>query len=129
MSFIEVLRRIAPTLETSDIPYMITGSIAASYYGFTRATQDLDIVISATPEKLQTLMRQLPPREYYAMLQDALDAYRHCSMFNVLDMVSGWKIDFIFQKTAPFHQEAFQRRKSVTFEGVLTSMIDTEDLI
>ncbi len=129
MSFVEVLRRIAGKLDQSDISYMITGSIAASYYGLTRATQDLDIVISATPEKLKTLIHLLPKEDYYAVLQDALDSHRCRSMFNVLDMKTGWKIDFIFQKLAPFHEGAFRRRRSVTFEGVLTSMITAEDLI
>jgi hypothetical protein len=44
-------------------------------------------------------------------------------------MNTGWKIDFIFKKSAPFHEEAFRRRKAVTFEGVPTSMISGEDLI
>lgn len=129
MSYVEVLRRIAPKLEKSDIPYMITGSIAASYYGLARATQDLDIVISSSPEKLRTLIELFPQTEYYAMLEDALDAYRHQSMFNVLDMVSGWKIDFIFQKSGPFSRTAFERCKPVNFGGVASSMISVEDLI
>jgi len=45
MSYVEVLRSIVPRLEQSEIPYMITGSIAAAYYGLGRATYDLDIVI------------------------------------------------------------------------------------
>lgn len=110
MSFIEVLREVSARLEQSQIQFMITGSIAASYYGLTRATQDLDIVISADPEKLKHFMQLFPPKEYYAPLHDALDAHHHQSMFNVLDMVGGWKIDLIFQKSTPFHREAFQRR-------------------
>jgi len=129
MSFVEVLREVAVRLDQSAIPYMVTGSIAASYHGLTRATQDLDIVISADPEKLKTLMGLFPAQDYYAPLQDALDAYRHRSMFNVLDMLHSWKIDFIFQKSTPFHQQAFQRRKPVAFEGVPTIMITAEDLI
>ncbi len=129
MSFVEVLRRVAPKLEQSNIPYMITGSIAASYYGLARATQDLDIVISAGPAELKSFIQLLPQEEYYASLQDALDAQRHQSMFNVLDMSTGWKVDLILQKSAPFHREAFRRRKGVTFEGVPTSMISGEDLI
>lgn len=129
MSFVEVLRRIAPRLEQSDIPYMITGSIAASYYGLTRATQDLDMVISANPVKLKHLIQLLPKEEYYAELNDALEAHRHQSMFNVLDTVRGWKIDFILRKSSPFHVEAFERRAGVTFEGVPVSMISKEDLI
>lgn len=125
----EVLRSIVPKLEQSDIQYMVTGSIAASYYGLARATYDLDIVISSTPEKLKDFISLLPREEYYAVLQDALDAWRHQSMFNVLDTVQGWKIDFILQKSAPFHREAFQRRKPVTYEGVPTCLISGEDLV
>jgi len=129
MSFVEVLRRIAPKLEQSHIPYMITGSTAASYYGHVRATQDLDIVISAGPEELRALIHLLPEEEYYARLEDALDARRYQSMFNVLDTTTGWKIDLIFRKGARFHLEAFRRRKPVTFEGIPTFMISGEDLI
>jgi hypothetical protein len=125
----EVLRSIVPKLEQSDIQYMVTGSIAASYYGLARATYDLDIVISATPEKLKDLISLLPKEEYYAVLQDALDAWRHQSMFNIIDTTRGWKIDLILQKSASFHREAFQRRKTVTYEGVLTCFISGEDLV
>ncbi|HEX2329934.1 MAG TPA: nucleotidyltransferase [Candidatus Angelobacter sp.] len=129
MSFVEVLRRVAARMEQSEVPYMVTGSIAASYYGLVRATQDLDIVISAGADGVKRLMNLFPEEEYYAPLQDALDALRHNSMFNVLDMTSSWKIDFIFSKPAPFHREAFERRRAVTFEGVPTFMISPEDLI
>ena len=71
MSFVEVLRQIASRLEACDIPYMVTGSIAASYYGLARATYDLDIVISATPEKLKSLIQLLPKEDYYAVLMDS----------------------------------------------------------
>jgi predicted nucleotidyltransferase len=129
MSYADVLQSIVSRLEQSEIPYMITGSIAAAYYGLARATYDLDIVISATPDKLKKLIELLPKEQYYAVLQDALDAHRHHSMFNVLDTTRGWKIDFILKKPAPFHEEAFRRRLEVTFEGVSASMISAEDLI
>jgi len=129
MSYVEVLRSIVPRLELSEIPYMITGSIAAAYYGLGRATYALDIVTEATAGKLKNLIELLPKEQYYAVLQDALDAQRHRCMFNVLDTTSGWKIDLILKKPAPFHEEAFQRRLAVVFEGVPTSVISAEDLI
>ena len=129
MNHAEVLRSIVPKLEQSDIPYMITGSIAAAYYGRNRTTYDLDIIISATADKLKNLIELLPKDQYYAVLQDALDAHRHHSMFNVLDTTSGWKVDLILKKPGSFHEEAFQRRLAVTFDGVPTSVISAEDLI
>jgi hypothetical protein len=129
MNYVEVLRAIGPRLEQSEIQYMITGSIAAAYYGQNRATYDLDIVISASSDKLRNLVALLPKEQYYAVLQDALDAHRHHSMFNVLDTTTGWKVDFILKKPAPFHEEAFRRRMAVVFEGVPTFVISAEDLI
>ena len=129
MNYVGVLQSIIPRLEQSDIQYMITGSIAAAYYGLARATYDLDIVISATEDKLKKFIGLLPQDQYYAVLQDALEAHRHRSMFNVIDTTSGWKIDFILKKPGPFHEQAFQRRLAVTFEGMSTSVISAEDLI
>ncbi len=129
MSFVEVLRRVTARLHESKVPYMVTGSIAASYYGLVRATQDLDIVIAADADAVKRLMSLFPESGYYARLQDALQALRHSSMFNVLDMESSWKIDFIYRKPAPFHRQAFERRRPVTFEGVPAFMVSLEDLI
>ncbi len=126
MNYAEVLHSIVPRLEQSDIQYMITGSIAAAYYGLGRATYD---VISATADKLKKLVELLPKERYYVVLQDVLGAYQHCSMFNVIDTASGWKIDFILKKPGPFHEQAFQRRLAVTFERVSTSVVSAEDLI
>lgn len=129
MSFIGVLRGISAKLDRADIPYMLTRSFAAAYFGHTRATQDIDIVIAPDPEQLRALVASLPSSEYYVVLRDAIDAHRQQSMFNIIDMATCWKIDMIFQKRDPFHLQAFQRRKRVTFEDVPTWVISPEDLI
>jgi hypothetical protein len=51
MSYVEVLRSIVPKLELSEIPHMLTDSIAAAYYGLGRATYDLDIVKMGESER------------------------------------------------------------------------------
>jgi hypothetical protein len=42
---LEVLITVTGRLETADIPYMITGSMAANYYTVPRMTRDIDIVV------------------------------------------------------------------------------------
>src|SRR2546423_10236590 len=108
---------------------MMTGALPAAYYGLGRANYDLAVAISATADKLKKLIELLPKEQYYAVLQDALKAHRHRCMFNILDTTSGWKIDFILKKPGLFHEQAFQRRLAVTFDGVPTSVISAEDLI
>jgi hypothetical protein len=81
MSFPEVLQRITLALDRSGVAYMLTGSFASAYYGSLRSTQDIDLVIAATPQQLQTLIQSLPSGEYYADLDAALEAFMRESMF------------------------------------------------
>jgi len=52
MSTPEVLRRIVVALDQAGISYMLSGSFASTYYGAPRTTQDIDLVIAATPAQL-----------------------------------------------------------------------------
>lgn len=125
----EVFRQITNALNLAGIPYMLTGSFASNLYGMGRATQDIDLVISATPDQMAPFLNSLPKSDYYFDLDAAKDAARRRSMFNVLDMSSGWKIDLIFQKHGPYHQQAFQRRTPAEVDGVPVVAATAEDLI
>src|SRR5262245_58074684 len=128
MDFREILRRITETLDASGIQYMLVGSFAASYYGYFRATADIDFVIDANPEQLQKFIQELKNRDYEQM-DDALAAWRNRSMFNVMDRPAAWKIDFIFLKPRPYSSEEFRRRKQGSFEGVPLVVASPEDVI
>lgn len=108
---------------------MITGSFASNFYGIPRTTRDIDIVIAAGPEQLKNLTRQLQDKNYYAQIEDALDALRHHSMFNAIDPSMVWKIDFIMRKPAIFSQEAFRRRVLGEIAGITVQVSTAEDLI
>jgi hypothetical protein len=124
-----VFQNIIAALNQAEIPYMLTGSFASNIYGEGRATQDIDLVISATPNQLSILHGLLPASDYYFDLKSAIEAARQKSMFNVLDMASGWKIDFIFVKPDPYHQEAFSRRTAAVVDGVPLIAVTVEDLM
>lgn len=51
----EALERVIDLLERLRIPYMVTGSIAASYHGRPRATHDADVVIDPAAGQLDEL--------------------------------------------------------------------------
>jgi hypothetical protein len=113
MSASEVLRRISVALDRAGIAYMLTGSFASAYHGAPRSTQDIDIVIAAKPEQLRRFVEYLPSGEYDADLDAALEAHRRESLFNVIDLATGWKMDLIIRKSRAFSQEEFGRRQSV----------------
>src|SRR5438046_8136723 len=118
MSATDILYRISAALNRAGIAYMLSGSFASAYHGTPRATQDVDIVIAATIDQLRTFVHLLPADEYYVDLNTALDAHKRQSLFNVIDMVTGWKIDFIIRKSRAFSEEEFRRSTPVTLHGV-----------
>jgi hypothetical protein len=125
----DTLARIAAVLDKTGIPYMLSGSFASAYYGAPRSTQDIDIVIEASVHQLRTFAQSLPSDEYYVDLNAGLEAQKHQSMFNVIDLSTGWKIDLIIKKSRPFSQEEFQRRQAITVEGLLLFVATAEDVI
>ena len=116
-------------VEEAGIAYMLVGSYASSYYGPARATQDYDIVISSTEAQVRDFVGRLPNDRYYVNLNTALDALARNSMFNVLDLRSGWRFDFIFCRSRPFSQSEFSRRTRQEVQGVSTYIASAEDVI
>ncbi len=129
MSAPEVLQRISAALDHAGIAYMLTGSFASAHYGSPRSTQDIDLVIAATVEQLTSLVQSLPSDEYYVDLDAALEARRRESLFNIIDMATGWKIDLIFRKSRRFSQEEFARRQQINLQGLRLFVASAEDVI
>jgi predicted nucleotidyltransferase len=125
----EVLRKITAALDQAGIAYMLTGSFASASYGAARSTQDIDLVIEATPAKLRAFIESLPSHEYYADLDTALQAYTRQSQFNVIDLATGWKIDLIIRKSRAFSREEFTRRQSVNLQGIHLFVASAEDIV
>jgi hypothetical protein len=129
MSAPQVLQRITAALAHAGIAYMLTGSFASAHYGAPRSTQDIDLVIAATVAQLTTLVQNLPSDEYYADLDAALEARRRESLFNIIDLATGWKIDLIFRKSRLFSQGEFARRQQVNLQGLRLFVASAEDVI
>lgn len=123
------LARVAKVLDRTGIAYMITGSFASAYYGAPRSTQDIDIVIEASAQQLQTFGNSLPSDEYYLDVHAAVEAEKRQSMFNVIDLSTGWKIDLIIRKARAFSEEEFRRRQLIIVEGLSLFVATAEDLI
>jgi hypothetical protein len=56
VSLSEFLSRIAEYLAEAGVPFMLTGSLAAAYYGSPRATQNVDLVIDPGEPQLIRLV-------------------------------------------------------------------------
>jgi hypothetical protein len=124
-----VFEKLRTALERVGIPYFVTGSFASSAHGIPRSTNDIDIVISPSREQLSQLLQMFPESEFASDLEDAFDALKRKSLFNIIDYATMWKVDFIIKQPTPFDASRFARRGVVDIAGVLLQTASPEDIL
>ncbi len=55
MSLVELLQTVVEALDRAGIPHMVAGSVASTFHGEPRATQDIDFVIDPDATALRAL--------------------------------------------------------------------------
>jgi hypothetical protein len=125
----DTLREIVARLESCGIAYMLVGSVAALAYGHTRSTRDFDMVIEARAPALRKFVRSLPEARFYVAEEAAMEALEHETLFNVIDMGTGWKADLIPRKARAFSEVEFARRTRVEVLGSPMFVASLEDVI
>jgi hypothetical protein len=129
----QIIQAISPLVtlfERFSIPYYIGGSVASSFHGNRRATQDVDIIAAIQLHHVQTLVKLLE-NEYYIDAAMIRDAIRHQSSFNLLHNDTGIKIDIFVLKTSAFAQHELSRaRQEIIEPGTRPFYVATpEDII
>lgn len=123
------LSRLTVKLAAAGVPNMVVGSFASSFHGVPRSSQDLDLVIDPQPDSLRRFLADLPPADYYADGDAALDALHRRGQFNVIDMVTAWKADLIVRKARPFSVEEMRRRIEGDLLGAHVFVASAEDTL
>lgn len=108
---------------------MITGSVASSLQGEPRSTHDIDIVIAIRRSQVVKLVENFPPPDFYLDEASILDAINGRSMFNLLDVNNGDKIDFWMLTNEPFDRSRFSRKVCEKFMGLKMQVSTPEDTI
>jgi hypothetical protein len=110
----DALRRALALLDHHAIPYMLTGSVAASFHGRPRATHNADVVIDPDrAEQLEAFVSDLLGAGFHVNSRGARQAFEERRQFNAIEMESASKIDFIVRKDRPFSRTQFGRRRRV----------------
>ena len=114
--FLDILR----TLERIGAPYMIIGGFAATMYGITRTTYDIDIVVDLKEQHIQELAATYPPPRYYADPQQMRNSIRMGISFNIIDGKRGEKADLSPLTRDSRYRYAFERRirQQITWSGM-----------
>jgi hypothetical protein len=104
--FLDILLK----LEELDIPYAIIGGFAATIYGNTRSTYDIDIVVDLEEDHIQKLAAAYPSPRYYADPHQMRNAIQIGTSFNIIDTERGEKADLFPLSMDPRYDSAFEHR-------------------
>jgi predicted nucleotidyltransferase len=123
---LEIFRDVVKKLNSNNISYMVSGSIAMIYYSIPRMTRDIDIVIKIGDiEDFYNAFKD----EYYTDIRTIQDAVKNRSMFNIIHLKEAIKIDFIIRKDTEYRKIEFERRKQIEIDGFKVFIVTIEDLI
>jgi hypothetical protein len=124
----DLLKRLVAKLAETGVPFMIVGSVAASYHGHPRSTLDIDAAVDADEETLCRFAGSLG-EGYYVSKESVREAARSRTAFNVIDDASGYKAVLIVRKERPFSRMEFRRRIRIDAMGITLEMATAEDVI
>lgn len=125
---IDILKLICQRLEANNIPYMLTGSLAANFYATPRMTRDIDIVLEIFELDVSKFFHVFQA-DFYINEASILDAIKHQSMFNIIHNETIFKVDFVIRKKSSYRAEEFQRRRRMELDGIPIWIVALEDLI
>jgi len=125
---LDVLKLVSGRLDRAGIAYMISGSIALSYYAQPRLTRDIDIVVELNPNDAERLA-DLFANDFYIDAEMIRDAVARDGMFNAIHYESVMKIDFIVRKDTPYRQQEFLRRCPIEVDDMTLWFVTAEDLL
>ncbi len=122
------LRDVCARLDGAGIAYMLTGSLAMSFYARPRMTRDIDLVVAFEALKAEQLVGALGP-DYHADAGAIEAAIRGARPWNIIYLPSVVKIDLIPRKDTAYRRAEFERRHKVELAGVPLWIVSIEDLI
>ncbi len=103
---------IAEKLDLLEVPYVLGGSVASSFFGEPRTTVDVDFAVQLARQSLDQMLDTWG-LDFYIPENSASIAVANRSSFNVLHHASGIKVDlFVLGHTILDHHQ-FQRRVHV----------------
>jgi hypothetical protein len=122
------LRDVCARLDGEGIGYMLTGSLAMSYYATPRMTRDIDLVIALDAAQADRLVGLLGS-DYHADAAAIRAALAASRPWNLVHLPTVVKIDLIPRKNTAYRRAEFERRRRIDLAGVPLWIVSIEDLV
>lgn len=128
MTNVEKTAIVVDALNSLDIPYMLTGSLASNLYGIVRATKDADFVVQVDAAGITRIAAQLTEHftlDPQASFETVTMTYRYVLLSRDGDL----KVELFLLSDEPYDQERFRRRTRGIFSGRPAWVPTAEDVI
>ena len=96
LSELDILKDVTNKFDDLSIQYMLTGSLALSYYTQPRMTRDIDLVVEIVPALIDKIEDRFKS-EYYVSFDAIKEAVEKDLMFNIIHTGSTIKVDCIIR--------------------------------
>lgn len=119
-------RELFELLNANDVKYLLIGGYAVGYYGYPRATNDIDVFVADDHANSRNLVKALSEfgfsgenlsEELFTQKKSIIEMGVEPMMIQIMNFASGISFD-----------EAYARRVVVRIEGVDVSLISKDDL-
>jgi hypothetical protein len=104
-----VALEMAALLERLHMPPLAAGSLASSFHGEPRSTNDVDFVVDLAPGRVPDLLAALGDR-YYASADAMAEAVRAGGAFNLIHYATAVKVDLFVAGDDAFDAERLATR-------------------
>lgn len=127
---VTITLRVTQVLDSLGAPYFISGSLASSFHGMVRTTQDADIIAELHPDHVSPFAADLE-QDFFIDKMMVADAVKRRGSFNILHKETMFKVDIFIPPQRAFTQQQFSRSKSVLLsiepeqEAIVASPEDT----
>jgi hypothetical protein len=128
LSELDILKDVTGKFEQLNIQYMLTGSLAMSYYAQPRMTRDIDFVVNILPTVVIKMESTFAP-DYYISIDSVNDAIDKEFIFNLIHTESSIKVDCIIRKNEEYRITEFERRQKIRLADFEIYIVSKEDLI
>ena len=125
---LSLLKRVTQGLESFNIPYMLSGSVAMGIYTIPRMTLDIDIVIELNNKNIDAFLN-LFKENFYIEITSVKEEIKRKGMFNVIDHETGYKVDFMVKKNSEYRWLEFNRKRKANIGGSDVWVVSPEDLV
>lgn len=126
--FAAVLGRIAEAFTERKLDFIVIGGQAVLVHGEPRLTQDIDISVAASPDRLAEVLAGVAAAGLAPLPSDVDGFVRQTFVLPTEDPLSGVRVDVIFAST-PYEIEAIGRAHGVRVGDARVPFASADDLI